>query len=94
MLLYANGFGATSPPVVQGSEQQSGTLPALPVVQIGGISSTVTFAGLVSPGLYQFNVVVPMSAPNGDNTLMAQYDGQSTQTGVVITIQNGLATGQ
>ncbi|MGD1093999.1 MAG: SGNH/GDSL hydrolase family protein [Bryobacteraceae bacterium] len=94
IILYANGFGATSSPVVKGAEQQSGTLPALPLVQIGGMSATVQSANLISPGLYQFNVVVPMLAPNGDDTLMAQYDGQSTQTGVVITVQNGQATVQ
>jgi uncharacterized protein (TIGR03437 family) len=89
VILYANGFGATSVPVVKGSEQQSGVLPSLPVVQIGGISATVLGAALISPGLYQFNVVVPLSAANGDNTLTAQYEGQSTQAGVVITVQTG-----
>jgi uncharacterized protein (TIGR03437 family) len=88
VVLYANGFGTTSSPVVKGSESQSGSLPTLPVVQIGGIPATVIFAGLVSPGLYQFNVVVPQSAANGDNTLTAQYNGQSTQSGVVITVQS------
>jgi uncharacterized protein (TIGR03437 family) len=88
VVLYANGFGATSSTVAKGSESQSGSLPTLPVVQIGGIPATVIFAGLVSPGLYQFNVVVPQSAANGDNTLTAQYSGQSTQSGVVITVQS------
>jgi uncharacterized protein (TIGR03437 family) len=94
VILYANGFGATSSGVVKGSEQQSGTLPALPLVQIGGIAATVKFAGLVSPGLYQFNVVVPASAANGDNTLAAQYNGQTTQTGVVLTVQGSGPTVQ
>jgi hypothetical protein len=32
VVLYANGFGATSTPVVSGSNTQSGTLPTLPVI--------------------------------------------------------------
>ena len=87
VVLYANGFGPTSSPVVEGSETQSGMLPVMPVIQIGGVSATVLFAGLVSPGLYQFNVIVPMSPANGDNTLTALYSGQSTQNGVLLTVQ-------
>ena len=44
------------------------------------------YAAVVSPGLYQFNVVVPANAPAGDLTLLATYNGVSTQTGVVITV--------
>ena len=51
VVLYANGFGPTSTPVVSGSNTQSGTLPALPVVTIGGVAASVQFAGLISPGV-------------------------------------------
>jgi uncharacterized protein (TIGR03437 family) len=88
VVLYANGFGATTTPVVSGSEIQGGTLPTLPMVQIGGISATVEYAGLIGPGEFQFNVVVPANLPDGDNTLIASYGGASTQTNVVITVQN------
>ena len=30
-----------------------------PVIRIGGVVATVQFAGMVSPGEFQFNVVVP-----------------------------------
>jgi len=92
VILYANGFGPTSVPIVSGSTVQSGNLPALPVIRIGGISATVQFAGLVSPGLYQFNVVVPPAVAAGDNALTATYDGVSTQAGVYLAISSG-ATG-
>ena len=85
--LYANGFGATSPPVVNGSTSQMGNLPTLPLVKIGGAAATVQFAGLVSPGLYQFNVVVPLSATTGDNALTAAYNGVNTLPGTLLTIQ-------
>jgi uncharacterized protein (TIGR03437 family) len=88
VVLYANGFGPTSVPVVPGSSTQSGMLPTLPVVQVGGINATVQFAGLVAPGLYQFNVYVPQSAPNGDNPIVVQYGGLSTPSGVLLTVQH------
>ena len=58
-----------------------------PVIRIGGIAATVSFAGLVSPGLYQFNVVVPGGVPDGENTLTATYSSLNTQSGVVLTVQ-------
>ncbi len=88
MVLYANGFGPVSPVVVAGSAVQSGDLPSVPMIDIGGLSASVQFAGLISPGLYQFNVVVPVTAPNGDNTLTAQYSGLIVQSGVLLTVQS------
>jgi uncharacterized protein (TIGR03437 family) len=88
IVIYANGFGPVSQPVVAGSEDQSGDLPVLPTIQIGGLNAVVQFAGLVSPGLYQFNVVVPAAVPNGDNSLIAQYNGLATQNGVLLTVQS------
>ncbi len=88
VVLYANGFGPRSVPVVSGSSFQSGTLTTLPVIQIGGIPATVQSASLLAPGLFQFNVYVPMNAPNGDNTLTASYSGLTTQSGVLISVQH------
>jgi uncharacterized protein (TIGR03437 family) len=88
LILYANGFGPTSSPVVNGDVVQSGSLPVLPVISIGGIAATVQFAGLVSPGLYQFNVVVPASAQSGENALTAAYSGLTTQAGVHLTVED------
>jgi uncharacterized protein (TIGR03437 family) len=88
VLLYANGFGPTSTPVVSGSTTQTGTLSPLPVIKIGGIGAFVQFAGLVADGQYQFNVVVPSGLANGDQSITATYNGQTTQVGTLITIQN------
>jgi uncharacterized protein (TIGR03437 family) len=87
IVLYANGFGNVSSPVIKGSSVQQGSLPVLPTITIGGATAVVTFAGLISPGLYQFNLIVPSSAANGDNSLVAQYAGQTTQTGVLLSIE-------
>ena len=88
VLLYANGFGPTNAPVVGGSLVQSGTLPLPLTITIGGKPATVQFAGLVSPGLFQFNVVIPAATTSGDQGVIATYNGQSTQTGALITVQN------
>jgi len=87
IVIYTNGFGTTTVNVVSGSETQSGTLPNLPVIQIGTATASVTYAGLISPGLYQFNVVVPASVQSGDNPIQASYNGQTTQAGAKITIK-------
>ncbi len=87
IVMYANGFGSTSPPVVSGSETQSGTLSPMPVITIGGVAATVAFAGLVAPGEFQFNVVVPPSLANGDQPTLAMYNGLTTQAGTLITVQ-------
>jgi len=86
--IYANGFGTTSTPVISGSTMQSGTLSTLPVIKIGGIKATVTYAGLVAAGEFQFNVVVPPGLADGDQVITATYGGESTQSGALITIQN------
>jgi uncharacterized protein (TIGR03437 family) len=88
VVLYANGFGATPTPVVSGSKTQSGSLSPLPVIKIGGVNATVQFAGLVEPGQYQFNVVVPLGLADGDQPLTATYNGSATQAGTSITVQH------
>jgi uncharacterized protein (TIGR03437 family) len=88
VVLYANGFGTTSVPVVSGSVSQSGTLSPLPAIKIGGVAATVQFAGLVAPGEFQFNVTVPASLANGDQPITATYNGSTTQAGTVITVQH------
>jgi len=88
VLVYANGFGPTSMPVAGGSIHQSGTLAPLPVVKIGGVTAVVQFAGLVSPGEFQFNVTVPMSLADGDQPITATYNGLTTQPGTVLTVHH------
>jgi uncharacterized protein (TIGR03437 family) len=63
-------------------------LSPLPAIKIGGVSATVQFAGLVAPGEFQFNVVVPGSLANGDQSITATYNGLTTQAGALITVQH------
>jgi uncharacterized protein (TIGR03437 family) len=88
VVLHANGFGPSSTPVVSGSAAQSGTLSPLPAIKIGGIAASVTFAGLIGPGEFQFNVVVPASLADGDQPITATYNGLTTQSGVSIAVQH------
>jgi uncharacterized protein (TIGR03437 family) len=88
IMLYANGFGPTSTPIVSGALTQSGTLSPLPTVKIGGFAASVQFAGLVATGEFQFNLIVPANVPNGDQPIIATYNGSSTPAGAVITIQH------
>jgi uncharacterized protein (TIGR03437 family) len=87
IIVYTNGMGVTSVPIVSGSPAQSGNLPSLPVIKIGGITATVQFAGLVSPGLYQLNVLVPDSVSNGDLPVTGTYNGTPMQSGVTLAVQ-------
>jgi protocatechuate 3,4-dioxygenase, beta subunit len=78
ILLFGTGFGPTSPAATPG-QALSGPLPTANTVrvQIHTQSAAVAFAGLVSPGLYQFNITVP-DLPNGDYPVTAEVAGVRT----------------
>jgi uncharacterized protein (TIGR03437 family) len=87
ILLFGDGFGLPVSTLTAGSDVQTGALPTpWPQVTIGGTTATVQFAGLISPGLYQINVVVPSNAANGDNQVIATYGGASSPTGAMIPV--------
>ncbi len=86
VLLYGFGFGLPTTPLTDGSQTQSGSLPVLPTVLINGAAAQARFAGVISPGLYQINVVIPSGAANGDNAISVSYDGRSIPSGALITV--------
>ncbi len=88
IVVYANGFGTTTVPIVSGGLTQSGTLTGSLVVGIGGFVATVPFAGLVAPGEFQFNIVVPASAPDGDLGISAAYNNFLTPTSATLAVQH------
>lgn len=85
--VYGVGFGLPANAIVNGSSTQTGTLPSNPACQIGGNSAAVSFAGLILPGLYQLNLTVPASAKNGDNVLSCSYNGSTTLSGPLVSVQ-------
>jgi uncharacterized protein (TIGR03437 family) len=96
ILLYGTGFGRTTTPL---NPFMSASV-ALPLahtgaditaptatVTIGGQAAQVTFAGVVAPGLYQLNVVVPQ-VPAGDQAVVLKLlSGPSTTQQVFIPVQ-------
>ncbi len=87
IVAYGVGFGLPTAAIVNGSSTQSGPLPTNPVCQVGGNNAAVSFAGVISPGLYQINLTVPASAKNGDNALSCTYNGSTTPPGALISVQ-------
>jgi uncharacterized protein (TIGR03437 family) len=90
IVLYATGFGPTTPPTPSGQVVTS----AAPVVNlsaitatIGGQPATVQWAGITMAGVWQLNVQVPAGAATGDAAIMAQIGGKSTQGGAFVTVQ-------
>ncbi len=91
ILLFGTGWGATTNSSIT-TDQATFTpspLAAQPTITIGG--QTAQIAGgagyLISPGLYQFNVVVPEVA-DGDQTISAQLGSVTTAANVQITVQH------
>ena len=79
IVLFATGFG---PPLASGE-----VLAVTPAIVIDGIAADVTFAGLVGPGLYQFNVVVPSNVTLGQDVLVVGLSGNfETQPNAFLTI--------
>jgi uncharacterized protein (TIGR03437 family) len=90
LLLYGTGFGPTTPTVPAG-QIVSGAAPLTDPSQlhifINGTEAAVQFAGIVAVGEYQNNVVVP-DLSGGDQPIVANIGGTSTQSGLFITIRN------
>ncbi len=87
-VIYGTGFNAASITAVNGALSQSGTLPSLPVIKIGGVPANVLYAGVLFPGEYQINVVVPSTLADGDQPITLSYDGLTTQSGLLITVHH------
>jgi len=84
--VYGTGFGAALPPDAGGLRRLALGVTAT----IGGVPAQVDYAGLVpnsTPGLQQFNVVVPPNAPTG-NAISVQLtiEGIASQPGVTVAI--------
>jgi uncharacterized protein (TIGR03118 family) len=83
MVLYGTGFGATTtaPPVGQ-LLTAAIPLQAAATATVGGQPATIAFAGLVGPGLYQFNIVLPAGTTTGQTAAAVQVPVVVTVSGV------------
>lgn len=75
ILLFGTGFGPTTLANAIGQLVIPAPVVNPVTVRIGGVTAITSFAGLVSPGEYQFNVVVP-NVPNGDNSVSIEIGGR------------------
>ncbi len=90
LVLYATGFGATTPFLA------TGTFPALltqssttPVVTVGGVAAEVVFGGVSGccAGLNQVNFKVPPGAPAGATVPVVVSIGNKPSAPVTLVIQ-------
>ncbi len=68
----------------------SGPLPLAASVQVlfgSTASPSVSFAGLITSGLYQFNVVVPNVA-NGDQPIVVKVGNATSQSNVFVPVSS------
>ncbi len=84
--LYGTGFGAANSAPATGAVFSGAyeTTSAV-TVSIGGLAAQVLWAGLVGPGLYQINVVVPAVAA-GDREVVATVAGSGSQSGAMLKV--------
>lgn len=91
IVIYGSGLGLnTDPPVPPGALPPRAAILRDPVtVRIGNEIATVQFAGMPSglAGLFQLNVVVPPTLPNGDHSITVTLGGQTSPAGVAIPVE-------
>jgi len=85
--VVGSGFGGpANSTIVSGSSTQTGDLSSDLSCWISGVAANVVCA-LVSPGLYQFNIVIPSGVPSGDNPVNCVYEKYATFPGALIAVQ-------
>jgi uncharacterized protein (TIGR03437 family) len=93
LTLYGTGFGPTSPPTDAGAIPAKLASVVLPVkVTIGAVNlavSDILYAGISpgSPGLYQVNIRVPDTVPDGNQPVTLGLGLYSTPTGGYLTVK-------
>jgi uncharacterized protein (TIGR03437 family) len=84
---FATGLGATNPAFGDGVIPAVPlSLTTLPAVSFNGTNAIVTYAGLVAPGVYQVNVVVP-NVSAGDVPVTITAGGVTSASNTIITVQ-------
>jgi uncharacterized protein (TIGR03437 family) len=83
LVIYVTGLGVTSPAVASGMPSPTNPLSialTAPTVTLGGVSLPVLFYGLApgEVGVYQINVSVPGSVPNGFPVPLVISQGSSS----------------
>jgi len=86
VILWGTGLGPSSPATPAGElVTQAAPLANQVTVSIGGVQVDAQWAGISGAGLWQINVQVPNSLPDGDQAVMVQIAGVSSQGGAFVT---------
>lgn len=86
VVLWGTGFGPTDPATPALLLSPPAPLANRVDVSIGGLAAHVDYAGLVAPGLYQFNVKIP-DGVSGDVLVTATVGGVAVPGNVTITVR-------
>jgi uncharacterized protein (TIGR03437 family) len=88
VILWGTGLGPSNPATPAGQlVTQAAPLANQVTVSIGGVQVNAQWAGISGAGLWQINVQVPSSLPDGDALVVAQVGGAQTLNGAYITVQ-------
>lgn len=92
LILWATGFGPTTPPVAAGIQVPSDTIHnTSPVTVTIGTANAQVFGSALSPGyagLYQVAIQVPSPMADGDYPIKATVSGVSSPDGVILSVKN------
>ena len=87
VILWGTGFGPTTPVTPSGQlVLQAAPLANRVSVLVGGVQADVQWAGISGAGLWQINLKVPDSLPDGDALVVAEVGGVRTQDNAFITV--------
>jgi uncharacterized protein (TIGR03437 family) len=86
VVLSGTGFGFTDPQSPEGMSPAVAPLARPIAITVGGESVNVQFAGIVAPGRYQFNIVIPEGVAAGDHEIIAEIGGVRSPSGRYIAI--------
>ncbi|HEY4360356.1 MAG TPA: IPT/TIG domain-containing protein [Bryobacteraceae bacterium] len=89
ILVFGTGYGPSIPPQPSGLLVNASPLGGLVTVSMAGNRALVQSATLVSPGLYQFNMIVPLGLNSGFDYAMqiGFLGGAQSQVGIYLPIQ-------
>jgi uncharacterized protein (TIGR03437 family) len=92
--LYATGLGLTNPSFAAGElPGAASSITGVFQISFGGTtlgSSDVLYSGVTpgSAGLYQINIRVPASTPDGDQPVVMKVGGVASPTGAFVTVKH------
>jgi uncharacterized protein (TIGR03437 family) len=92
LTVYATGLGPTMPSIAAGAiPTAAAPITSSITVTIGGVTldpSNVLYAGVSGDaGLYQINIQLPDSVPDGDDSFIVTVNGVQSPVGAYLTVK-------